>query len=518
MYSIALLLVALTTTILFLVRDHLDTLNVALLYLTVVTLLSIWVDTRSGIVASVAAFLGFNFFFIEPYYTFDVARLDHILVLFVFLGSAILITNLVVRVRARTAEALQRARQTTTLYHLSTVLIGEVGLDEMLAALVDRVCDVFALDACIILLDVHGELTPRAATGEKIDLADPRLLGIARGMMEQCPAVDTGNAPVASPGCSNEWELVQAEFGHELLFIPITSMRRSLGVLIVVTGRSRARFDADDAQLLATFANQAAIAIERSLLIEERTRAEILARSDALKSALLSAVSHDLRTPLASIKASATSLLQAGVTWTDTERRELLEAINEEADRLNQLVANLLDLSRIESGALRPELAWYDLSEVLHDAVDRTEPQLRAYQLLVDVPADLPLLRIDFVQIGQVFVNLLENAAKYAKPGTRIILTARQADHAVEIVVRDEGVGIPAGEEERIFDKFYRVDAPRRPLGSGVGLAICRGIVEAHGGRIWAERNPDRGLTIRFTLPLPAPNEADVIRPEEVRI
>jgi two-component system sensor histidine kinase KdpD len=224
-----------------------------------------------------------------------------------------------------------------------------------------------------------------------------------------------------------------------------------------------------------------------------------------------------LSTPLASIKASVTSLLQPDITWPEEERRDLLSAINEEADRLNQLVANLLDLSRIEAGELRPELDWYDLSETIYEAADRTELLLRGHRLRVDIPEALPALRFDFIEIIQVLVNLLDNAAKYSPPDTTISLVVRRMPNAVEVSVQDEGPGSPRGEEERIFDKFYRVEATNRTIGSGVGLAICRGIIEAHGGRIWAERNRDRGIAIRFILPDTEADRVDgVTRKEHV--
>lgn len=489
-------------------REHLNTLNVALIYLIVVTGLSLRSKTGPGIAASVAAFVCFDFFFIPPVHTFTVARTDHVLALFVFLGIAILTSQLVVRVRAQTAEALRRGQQMAILYDLSSALIGEIALPELLKTIAARVYRIFSLDVCAILLAENDRLKPQAVVGEEFfDLADRNLVALGRWTMEKRKAtgLELTRAKIRPPGPAGQsprWNFAQGRRDRDILLFPIATKRRALGVFVVARRRGRPGFRSEEIQLLEIFANQAALAIEQSVLIREQTRAEILSRSDELKSALLSAVSHDLRTPLASIKASATTLLQRDVEWPEEDRRELLEAIDEETDRLNQLVANLLDLSRIESGALRPEFDWYNLDEVIQEAVDRAAPLLGQHSLELAIENDLPLMRLDYVEIVQVLINLLQNAAKYSPDGTGIWLSAAQVGQVVEVAVRDEGIGIPAGEEERIFDKFYRVESPHRTIGSGIGLAICKGFVEAHGGRIWAERNPERGTTFWFTLPV----------------
>ncbi|HET9016903.1 MAG TPA: ATP-binding protein [Thermomicrobiaceae bacterium] len=513
-YVLSLLYVAAATVVLLPVRPFLNILDFTLIYLIVITVASLRTTTGPGIFASLVAFVLFDFFFVPPYYTVTVARPDHVLALFVFLGIAVTVTQLVVRLRARTEEALRSGRRTAVLYDLSTALIGEAGLDQMLQAIVDRVSDVFALETCAILLDEDGTLRPRATVGKPLDRSAPNLADVATWVLEkrQPAGIRRTRArirPPGPPGAQATWNFTQGRRDRDLFLLPVATTQRSLGVLVVARRPGEPPLDDDQVQLLGTFANQAALAIERSLLTEEQNRAEILARSDELKSALLSAVSHDLRTPLASIKASATSLLQPGIAWTEDDRRELLGAIDEETDRLNRLVANLLDLSRIEGGALRPELGWYDLVEAVDAAVERARAPLAGHTLDVTVPDDLPALQFDFVKVVQVLVNLLENAARYSPPGSRITLAAGRRDDAVEVAVSDEGLGVPPGEEQRIFDKFYRVQERNRPPGSGIGLAICRGFVEAHGGRIWAERRADNGLTVRFTLPLrvegPAP-------------
>jgi len=521
-YLIAIVAAFGSTAVFFPFRPHLNTLSVALLYLIVVTIVSLVTGTGPSIAASLLAFLCFDFFFIPPYYTFTVARTDHILLICVFLGIAILVTQLVVRIQSQNAEVLQHARQTTTLYDLSTALIGQSSLDDTLTAIATRVRQVFGLDLCAFLLLQVGSLRPHALDGRVEPLlSDRNVLSTAQWALEkrQVAAVSATRAKISPPRSAEHgrlWNFAQGFRGRDALLVPIATANRPIGVM-VVGGHDRARFNREDEQhLLVTFANQAALAIERSQLADEHLRAEVLARSDELKSALLSAVSHDLRTPLASIKASATSLLQQDVTWSDEDRDELLHAIDEEADRLNRMVANLLDLSRIEAGALKPAFDWYDLREIIYDAVNRSGRPGDQHQITFDLSADLPPLKLDYIEILQVLVNILENAGKYSPPASQIDVAARVEDGNVVVSVADEGVGLPAGEEERIFDRFYRVEAPDRPIGSGIGLAISRGFVEAHGGRIWAERNKARGITVRFTLPISErPPEIDVVATED---
>jgi two-component system sensor histidine kinase KdpD len=289
-----------------------------------------------------------------------------------------------------------------------------------------------------------------------------------------------------------------------VLYLPITTADRVVGVL-EVTGTPGGRFGREDEHLLTSFANQAALALERARLADEAARASALAQSDELKSALLAAVSHDLRTPLATIKASTTALLDPAVDWNRTEREEFLRAIDEETDRLTQMVGNLLDLSRIEGGILRPNKEWYDLSEVVQDVAGRMAARARqsGHVVATEIPPELPLVHFDYIEITQVLVNLVENALKYTPPGTTVTLAARQVPGAIELAVRDNGKGIAPADVPHLFDKFFRADRSGRVPGTGIGLAIVKGVVEAHGGRIWVESRVGAGTTFFFTLPLP---------------
>jgi two-component system sensor histidine kinase KdpD len=254
-------------------------------------------------------------------------------------------------------------------------------------------------------------------------------------------------------------------------------------------------------RLLGAFAGQAALSLERARLAETESRARVLEQSDRLKSALLSSVSHELRSPLATIKASVTSLRSDEVGWDSEARRELLTAIEEETDHLNQLVSNLLDMSRIETGSLRPQRTWNVLAEIVRSVTGRMRNALRLHDLAVDVSEDLPLVPVDYVEIEQVFVNLISNSLKHSPPASTIRITAAvQDEHDLLVRVENQGPGVAPGDLAHIFDRFTRVTAADRVTGTGLGLSICKGIVEAHGGRIWAENVPG-GLAFCFTLP-----------------
>jgi len=247
------------------------------------------------------------------------------------------------------------------------------------------------------------------------------------------------------------------------------------------------------------------VAVERTQLADERERARVETEREQLRSALLSSVSHDLRTPLGVIEGSASTLLDAEVTLDEPTRRDLLLSIHEGAERLNRRVRNLLDMTRFEAGAVKLDLEWQSLEEVVGAALSRLETRLSGRVVEVDLPADLPLVRCDAVLIEQVLVNLVENALKYSPAGTPLGVSAQEKEGLVIVRVTDRGPGIPPGEQERIFEKFYRAVRRGDPGGVGLGLAICRAIVSAHGGRIWAENREGGGAAVHFALPAGTP-------------
>lgn len=494
-------------------RDALGVLNALLIFLLLCFLIALALGSGPAVLAAVLGFLALDFFFIPPHGTLSIARPDHVLALFVYLGIAVVTGQLVARARARTAIAEREQRRTTLLYDLNAALIGDVTLDAVLATIVERVVHVYGAQRCRILLPSGEAGLMTAARFPANTPADIDRQGAAVAewaMANRQPASLGGRRAktVAPHGVEAERAEVKPR-GMEVLYVPIATARQVIGALEVGGRPGSGRFQPEDETLLISFANQAALALERGRLAEAATKAAALAESDELKSVLLAAVSHDLRTPLAVIKTSATSLLDSSVAWSAEERIDFLHAIDEETDRLTRLVQGLLDLTKIESGALRPNKEWSDVAEVIEDVGERLRRRAEAsgHCLELGVESDLPIIAFDYVEIAQALINLIENALTHTPPGTRVTVSARKAASAIEIAVADNGPGIPARELTRVFEKFHRLNESR--AGSGIGLAIAKGFVEANGGAIWAESRPGAGATFRFTLPLPAPEKGD---------
>jgi two-component system sensor histidine kinase KdpD len=500
-------------------RERLNTATIALSYLVIVLASATFGGLGPGIFISIVGFLTFNFFFLPPYYTFVVGSPEDIVALFVFLLVAGVTSELVSRLQQREQEARRRAAESETLSRLSTELIADVTLDTVLATVVEQMTRIFGLESAAMLLpDETGALRlrlvyPEAASGHY--LADREHAAIAAHVFSAGVTAGVGSAHrVYRPHGPERQRSVAPARRRRVLYVPVRAAHGPVGVMGVAAVRTT-DFSPSERRLLATFANQAALAIDRARLIEEATRATALMEADRLKSALLAAVSHDLRTPLASIKAAATSLLEEEIAWDAQTRREFLQAIDEETDRLTRLVANLLDLTRIQGGALKPEKEWYEIGEVIHQVADRLGALAASHPLRIEVAPDLPLVAFDFVEIAQVLTNLIENAAKYSDAGTEIAVTAAREGDAVRLTVRDRGLGIPAADVPHVFDTFYRVRRQGRAGrigGTGIGLAICKGFVEAHGGEIGVESREGDGSAFWFTLPITAMPDAPVVR------
>ena len=463
-------------------------------------MLTLFVGLGPAALGAVLAVLAFNYFFVPPIHTFDVAQTDNLVALFVFLGVAIITGRLVASTRARAEVAMREQDRTALLYDLNTALISDVTLDAILATIVASVVQIYgARTGRILLPNPDGRLEERARfPASATPQIDRQSLAMASLVMEKGRPAGRSRSErrVITPST------VLRPSDADVLFLPIAAAERRIGVLEVVGRPGGGRFATEDEQLLETFAAQAALALERTRLTRVAAEASALAESDALKSALLASLSHDLRTPLAVIKASSSSLLDSSVAWDADSRSEFLLAIDEETDRLARMVDNLLDLTRIEGGTLHPDKSWYDIAELVADVANRPAVRSPDHPLRVDIQPDLPLVCFDYVKIAQVLVNLIENAVKYTPPGTPIVVTARAARDAVELAVTDSGPGIPANELDRIFDPFYRSPRNARVPGTGIGLAIARGFVEAHGGRIRVESRPGGGASFRFTLPV----------------
>jgi two-component system sensor histidine kinase KdpD len=411
-----------------------------------------------GMVTALASFLLLNYFFIPPYGSFTVHHTQHILVLVAFLFLTLSISQLVGRMKHSLAMAQTRENETKRLYELGMDLSGLQRETDILNSLARHVTEMFQTERVEILLENHFA---------------PDLVSWPAGS-----APDTPPVAVAS----------------------LQGAQRLLGE--VRLWRERPLSAAED-RLLRTFVSQGVLALERTRLSREATRTRILEESDQMKSALLSSVSHELRTPLATIKASVSSLRDESFSWDSGSRSDLLAAIEEETDSLNQLVGNLLNMSRIEAGALKLECEWNDLEEIITPALKRARFASPTHRFEVNIPDDFSLVFMDGALMGQVFNNLFSNSIKYSPPGTVIRVDANSRDDSVLVRVINQGPPVPEENLDRIFEKFHRVTAADKITGTGLGLSICKGIIEAHKGSIWAENLPE-GFSIQFTLPVPA--------------
>jgi two-component system sensor histidine kinase KdpD len=459
-HFLAVIAVAVLTGMLVFVRDILNTPVVALLYLLAVLVSATQWGLGAGVVASVCSFLAFNYFFLAPYYTFAVRQSQDILVLGVFLVVAFVCSQLVGRVRSSLAEVQAREREVIRLNELSSALAGSRGEETIARLLAEHVYATFAAQAVRVSVVTDDP-------DDQLELCMP----------DDSPAFASLPAVTAS----------------------LQSPGGPIGQIAIWCARP---LDPKEERLLRTFTSQGELALERALLARTEIRAKILEESDRLKTALLSSVSHELRTPLVTIKAVVTSLRSKEVDLSSPAQEELLAALEEETDRLNQLVANLLNMSRLESGALKLQRQWNALAEVVDMTITDMANAVHDYHLEVDVSEDLPLVPIDAVLIGQVFANLISNGMKYAPPGSTIAISAEQQDEGTLLIqVTNQGPPVSPEHLDQIFEKFHRVTMAEQIPGVGLGLSICKGIVEAHGGRIWAENLPN-GFAFKFTLPL----------------
>jgi two-component system sensor histidine kinase KdpD len=499
--------------------------NISLLYLLVVLWLAATFGRGPAIAASVLAFLAYNYLFIPPLFKLTVDDPTEWISLSALLAASLVAGQLTAAVRARAQEARENQQRTATLYALSQLIVSTTDQDDLLRKLAERVVAVFApagvLACALILPDARQQPVTRAVA--------PADSSLAAALADAAHAAPVARLLRGAPGVgvSAAGEVVY-HGAERTVLVPLSSGPRVVGVLAIAGAPAVARligvpatpqtpFPATrvpEADLFAAFRDQIALALDHLELRQVAIHTEALRESDRLKTALLGSVTHDLRTPLAAIQAASGSLLDPGIAWSDADRRTIAETIETSADRLSRLVSNLLDLSRLEAGVALPEKRWYPIGDVIATVLDRLDMarRINGRHIVLTMPEDLPLVPLDHAQMEQVLTNLLENALKYSPPDTPITVRARVTGtpRQLEVRVSDRGIGIPAGELEAIFGRFYRVErtrlpwSPERPpLGTGLGLAICAGIVQAHGGRIWAESAPGAGATLIFTLPIP---------------
>jgi two-component system sensor histidine kinase KdpD len=467
-------------------RAHLSIATPALVFVVPVIIGVVVGGFASGALVSVSGFLLFDIFFLPPYGQLTVRAPSNWLALVIYLIVVLMVAQVVTRLDAARGEARRREGDAGRLFELSQALIGDLTISRLLDHIADTVQTAFAPRWTALLIPAElgaagaqsPELTVAASAGQPITVEEMATL-TASGGQTRSLGMAGGEAPTR-------------------IAVALVASNRPVGLLVL----QEVQFARHDRALLGTFANQAALAIERAQLQDQALRTRVLEEVDRLRGAMMGAVSHDLRTPLASVKAAVSSLRRDGATLSAIDRADLLELIELQSDRLARLVTNLLDMTRIESGALAIRPSLIPLDELVGEALAAVSGLVPQGRVLVESAADLPLLEIDHVLMGQVLANLLENAARLCPGDSPIRIGARSVPHQpvpfVEISVADEGPGIAAGERDRVFEMFSQQSGGAR---AGLGLAIARAFVEAHGGSIWIDPTVTRGARIVFTVP-----------------
>jgi len=468
--------------------------DVAMVYLLGVGVVAARYGRGPSVFAALGSIAVFDFFFVPPFYTFAVSDVRYLLTFAVMLAIALMISGLTLRIRAQAESARDRERRTATLYAMSRELAGARGRAELVRVVERHVADSFAAQAQILLPGDGNRVEIPVGTAPAYPI-DEKERSVAQWAFDRGRVAGVGSDTL--PGALAR-------------YVPLPGSAGMVGVVGVRAADPRRLQDPVLQRLLETFAAQAAVALERALVAEQAQHEQVEAEAERLRTSLLSSLSHDMRTPLGAITGAASSLLEDRGSLPEASRHDLVRTILEESTRMNRLIGNLLDMIRLESGALQVQKDWQPLEEVVGVALIRLEERLKQHPVTVRLPPDLPLLMMDGLLVEQVFVNLLENAAKYTPAGTPVEITAAAGDGAVVVDVADRGPGFPPGEEARVFDKFYRVAGATSTAGVGLGLTICRGIVTAHGGRIWAENRAGGGAVFHFTLPLAVEPPASV--------
>lgn len=471
--------------------------NLSLVFLSAVLAIGVRFGTLPALVTACLSLGLYNFFFTAPYYTFSVYHQADILTLVFFILVAVLTGNLAGRLRGQLEAVRQTARRNATLYDFSRKVAGAAGLDDVLWAVCHHVSATLGGHSLVLLPNQSGDDVVIAAGYPPEDKMSDTDWAAARWAWSNDRSAGWSSETLA---------------GASHLFMPLKTARGAIGLIGVSFPQAAALLTPEQERLLQAVADQSAVAIERAQLVTDLEDARVQSEAENLRAALLSSISHDLRTPLVSIIGSATTLEVVGGAISAADRQDLVGTILEEAHRLNRFVQNLLDMTRLGYGALQPRRDWTDLREVIGRAIHRLRDTLEPFHVKAAIGDEVPLLFVDPVLIEQVFVNVLDNAAKYSPVRGLIEIQALVRNAEVEVMVTDDGAGIAPQDRELVFDMFYRARAgDSRPPGTGLGLAICKGLIEAHGGSIRADEGPGgRGARIVMTLPIERPPVAEV--------
>jgi two-component system sensor histidine kinase KdpD len=460
--------------------------NLAMIYLLSTALVAVYGGRRAATLSSVLGVAAFDFMFVPPRFTFAISNAQYLITFAIMLGVALIVGHLNASVRLQARVAAYRERRTALLYAMSRALALARSRAEMAQIAIHDVGEVFASRVAILFPDEHGRVTlANASPADSYTAAD---LGVAQWVFDHRKPAGLGTDTLA---------------GTQALYLPLSGTTRALATLAVLPSNPRRITLPEQYRLLETFAAQIGLALERADFAAHAQAAEVRAEAEGIRNALLASISHDLRTPLATIAGGAATLAGNGDNLPPAERRALAQSVAEQAERVSERIITLLDLVRLESGAIRPHLDWHAIDELTGSVLHRLESRLRRHPVQVELPDSLPLLQVDGRLIEQVLENLVDNAVKYTPSGSRIRISARMGRSQVEISVEDEGPGLPGNDPQILFEKFQRGSPEGSVGGIGLGLTICRTIVTLHGGRVWAENRAPHGAAFRFTLPTP---------------
>jgi two-component system sensor histidine kinase KdpD len=485
-YAWSVVLTVVATLVGMLMLPAFELANIVMVYLLAVAIVAARHGRGPAILASVLGVATFDFFFVPPRLTFAVSDVQYLLTFAIMLIVALLISNLTSSVRLQATVAGHRERRTAMLYAMSRELAATRGLEPMARVAVRHVGEVFDSQVVVLLPDDQGRIRHPKGTTESNSLRGADL-SVAQWVHDHGRPAGLGTDTLP---------------GTEALYLPLQGSQAVLGVLGVLPANPRRVLLPEQFHLLETFAGQLALALERAQLAERAQQASIDVETEGLRNALLAAISHDLRTPLAVIAGASSSLAEKGERMSAEERRALAQSVYEQSREMSKLVTNVLEMTRLEADGIALDRDWHAIGEIAGSVLHRLRERLAQHTVRVELPSELPLVRVDATLVEQVFANLLENAAKFTPPGTTITLRAGVRDDVLDVSVEDTGPGLPPGDPDRLFAKFHRGKAEGAIGGAGLGLAICRAIVHLHGGRIWAERRLEGGAAFRFTLPV----------------
>ena len=465
-----------------------DLANVIMLYLLGVVWVTVRFGRGPGLLASFLSVLVFDFFFVAPALSFTVHDTQYALTFAIMLTVALIISSLAARLRYQARIATYRERRTNALFDLGKELAGALTTAQIVDIGCRHLRGEFRAQVALLLPDAADRLRP-ARAGDSTDCLRSPDLGVAQWVYDHAEAAGLGTHTLPA---------------NPALYLPLRAPMRTRGVVALAPEDPRLIALPEQYRLLETFAAQIALALERVHYVEVAQDALVSMESERLRNALLSTLSHDLRTPLTTIVGLSSAVLHQ-LEQAPGAQRELAHELHEEAHRMSGMVSNLLDMARLQSGNVQLNREWQTLEEAVGAALRATSRVLGDRAVQIALPADLPLLQFDAVLLERVLVNLLENAAKYTPAGSPIVIGAAPQGGAVHVWIDDLGPGLPPGMEDRIFERFSRGEREASRPGTGLGLALCRAIIEAHGGRIWAENRRDGGARFAFALPLLRP-------------